>query len=177
MKFRFTLLVAMLMTIVLAGPAQAVTVSWESGEGFVGKGEVQQAYGWNAKRMNQEEGNIDFWMKTVETYLARCGPSFFRVTVERHDLLASALGTQTRFNKKKTEHVTGFFLEGSEGSPLSIDTRGCLIGTYQELGLLETEHTLFVYRQNEYSGIIGTLATLASNRVVHSELVPGPYVP
>lgn len=57
-------------SLAVASPASAaVTYDRESGTGFVGKGDVQQALGWNNRQLQANASRIDFNVET--NYLAR----------------------------------------------------------------------------------------------------------
>jgi hypothetical protein len=59
--------------LVLAGAASASAYTMDSsGVGWVGKGEVQSAYGWNNKAMQDNVGGVTFVYDSTATYEVVC---------------------------------------------------------------------------------------------------------
>lgn len=50
----------------------AVTFDPSTGTGFVGKGDVQLAFGWNNAQLQNNQGNVTFSYQTAEIYTAVC---------------------------------------------------------------------------------------------------------
>lgn len=50
----------------------AVTFDEETGTGFVGKGDVQEAFGWNNAQLQQSAGDVEFVVKSTAEYDFDC---------------------------------------------------------------------------------------------------------
>jgi hypothetical protein len=172
LKRTVTLLVALssMLMLLLAGTANAAVTmtSWSNGTGFVGKGDVQTAYGWNNKRMQAESPSLGFFTTEINEFTGKCGPTFFRVTVERTTILASSVIYETRQGGKAgSGQVNGFNLTG-EGLFLGTNVPSCLIGTISDVQLQKTTFRLYVYRTIEFQDLV-TLPLLASTTLLASE--------
>jgi hypothetical protein len=101
-----------------AGPAAAVvTFDPATGTGFVGKGDVQLAFGWNNAALQKNAGGVSFSSASVDTYAATCtwvtgagtrGQKTHTVTQTRTASVESAINYDARV---KTQ-ITGFNLTG-----------------------------------------------------------------
>lgn len=102
----------------LAGSAfAAVTIDPATGEGFVGKGDVQTALGYNNAQMQKEAENLTFNYVTKTTYEVTVtwttgegtrGEKTHTVDHERSSSINSSIGYDSRTKKQ----VTGFILNG-----------------------------------------------------------------
>lgn len=100
----------------------AVTFDAATGTGFVGKGDVQDAFGLSNDQIQKDAGLVQFSMKQIETYSAVCnyttGPVHNRVphsptrTIDSN--LASSIDASGR-QIKGQQQITGFYLSGKNG--------------------------------------------------------------
>lgn len=108
-------------SVVAAASAAFATVSFDptSGTGFVGKGDVQTAFGWNNAKLQQNAGGVSFSFNDVATYLATCTwqtgnpdrPQSLKthnVDIPRHTRVNSSLQYDARTHKQ----IDGFLLNG-----------------------------------------------------------------
>jgi hypothetical protein len=131
--------VSMMLVIGLMGTALgAVTFDAESGEGFVGKGDVQLVYGWNNKQLQDNADKVDFRVSAVSETTWTCSrpaptpndPD--REIVQERSQTTTIQGLVTTVaresSKGKLGPVTGFNLLGyEEGSTES--SEGPAVGT------------------------------------------------
>jgi hypothetical protein len=98
-----------------------VTFDPNTGTGFVGKGDVQSAFGWNNAQAQLHGTEITFTFNSTDTYSATCefftGPDQHRVqhdvTIPRH---VSVNGTIT-YDARTHKQIDGYILTGfGEGS-------------------------------------------------------------
>ena len=106
-----------------AGAATAYTgTPLQTGTGFVGKGELQDPWGWNNQTLQQNASGVSFSVESQGRYEYDCewvtgegtrGQRTHQVTHKRTSLVSSALDYETRTNQsKKNVQVTGFVLTG-----------------------------------------------------------------
>lgn len=100
----------------------AVTFNPETGEGFVGKGDVQTFFGWNNKQLQDNAKNIQFRaiVETVNEWT--CDRDAGPQTQERNNEVSSQQVVTTVAREKN--QVTGFNLEGYSGTPTEISRDG-----------------------------------------------------
>jgi hypothetical protein len=88
-----------------------------TGTGFVGKGDVQTAFGWNNATLQKNGRDVWFSMESSDTYSATCtwitgegtrGEKTHDVTIPRHTTLNSAIEYDARTHKQ----IDGYFLTG-----------------------------------------------------------------
>jgi hypothetical protein len=137
-----------------------VSFDSQSGAGFVGKGDVQSAFGWNNAALQQNYSGVTFTFRTDVTYSATCTYITDAGTVEEetHEItdeietdLTSYISSQARTRNQ----VTGFFLTGysgevllGEGTPVvgapCLGAEG-IVGTWTEVDVINsTDIGLFV---------------------------------
>lgn len=130
MKRRFNLMLAVgsIGLLGFAGAAiAAVTFDAADGTGFVGKGDVQLAYGWNNKQLQANASNVDFLYTDVTDYEYTCeghleggnqgkgkgkGKKKVRSVLDTSTAISRDLTTATRHNPKGD--INGFNLQGFE---------------------------------------------------------------
>jgi hypothetical protein len=104
--------------LVLAGAASASAYTIDSsGVGWVGKGEVQSAYGWNNKAMQDNTGGVTFVYEATATYSVTCefdNPGGHHVINNpRHTAVDATVSGEARNNSKgKAGPMTGWYLTG-----------------------------------------------------------------
>jgi hypothetical protein len=120
---KFIGLTAMLAVFALAAPAALAIVDVnDQGEGFVGKGDVQLALGYNNKQLQDAEKAqlIRFRISSTEVTEWTCKRDAGTQTQVRHNtttLQGLASKTAREQSKGKDGPVTGFFLLGFQGDP------------------------------------------------------------
>jgi hypothetical protein len=105
------------LLLVGASSASAYTMN-SSGTGWVGKGEVQTAYGWNNKTMQTNVGGVTFVMDSAATYDVTCefdtpGGNHHVITQNKSTSVNAVVGSDARNNSSgKDGSMTGWFLTG-----------------------------------------------------------------
>lgn len=118
MKKLIVLLAAGAATLALAGAAAAgITFNPLFGTGFVGKGDVQTALGWNNPTLRSEvaEGNVEFEFGQYQNYQWACKTNTdltLTVTGEAHGVVGAIPAYDSRKNSQ--DFITGFNLTGYE---------------------------------------------------------------
>jgi hypothetical protein len=111
----------------IAGVASAAWYVNDDGTGFVGKGDVQTAFGWNNKQLQDNAEGVTFSYASTETVEYDCqwttGPDHNQtthaVTRDKTTSISSSVERETRKNSQgKDGPVTGFILLGWEGDPV-----------------------------------------------------------
>jgi hypothetical protein len=118
MKRQHVIKLVAVSSLAFAGAALAdVTFDPATGMGFVGKGDVQSAFGWNNATLQANADYLTFTYKSVQEYEAVCtwttgegtkGEQTHNVTHTRETGIDSDLSYEVR----KVVQVSGFFLEG-----------------------------------------------------------------
>jgi hypothetical protein len=141
----------------------AVTLEFDeegefTGGGFVGKGDVQSAFGWNNAEMNANAPKVTFSYSIVEIRERECqtaappGPPVrVEVTITRD------VGADVAFTERKNSQgqLTGFVLTGFEGDEdvvVTVDPPcgGQLVGANT---LIEKTEAMFVHFDGEHHQI------------------------
>jgi hypothetical protein len=116
---------ALVAMLVAAGAVfAAATFNPETGEGFVGKGDVQTAFNLNNKQLQQQAENVSFTFVTVSEVSWTCTNTRNENEQVRSRTITSEglFESVTRDNKKQ---VTGFLLTGFDpASPPETSTEG-----------------------------------------------------
>jgi hypothetical protein len=89
-----------------------VTFNSQSGMGFVGKGDVQSAFGWNNAELQQNYTNVTFTFMTEVTYSATCTSGTGQETVQITDQIEADVTRYVDFTARMRKQVTGFILIG-----------------------------------------------------------------
>jgi hypothetical protein len=109
----------------ITGASAEVAVDSE-GKGFVGKGDVQAAFGWNNAQLQKNANNVSFSFEAEQSYTVVCewttGPVHNRVEHEVTHKRSWALNSEIAYEARKKNQFTGFLLNGvvktiSEGKP------------------------------------------------------------
>ena len=108
-----TVSATVLSAALLATPALAsVTFDPNSGVGFVGKGDVQSAFGWNNQKLQEQALNLTFGTRQKIEYEFDCardiGMQHIVVTQERTNNILSIV----RYDARTHKQVDGFNLTG-----------------------------------------------------------------
>ena len=126
-KFKFAL-AAGVTAALFANIAVADVIVDSAGVGFVGKGDVQSTFGWNNHDLQANAGKVlSRYATTSETRWtcsAEPGRSPIVVTVPRK--ITQSLGANIAFDagRNREGQVTGFNLNGFDGSPATGGTDG-----------------------------------------------------
>ncbi|WP_423800203.1 hypothetical protein [Neobacillus sp. SAB-20_R2A] len=111
---------ALALGIMASSAFAAVTIDPSTGKGFVGKGDVQTALGYNNAKMQAEANNLVFTYKSEETYAITVtwdtgegtrGEETHYVAHER----TSSVDSNVSYDPRKANQYTGFNLIGYEG--------------------------------------------------------------
>jgi hypothetical protein len=114
----FAATAVLVIGMVTQSASAAVTVD-DNGQGFIGKGDVQQAYGWNDRVVTEKAETLSFraQIKTVENWEWEC----FNSNNERESARTSVETTMTRglvsatARSKNGKLLTGFNVTGWGG--------------------------------------------------------------
>lgn len=114
-----------LVLIATAGAASAtVTFNPDAGTGFVGKGDVQLAFGWNNAQLQTRAAGLTFSFVASESYTAVCtwttgeGTRGERTHNVGHNTTVGVSG-DVAFDARARNQITGFNLTGFTGTPTS----------------------------------------------------------
>jgi hypothetical protein len=103
------------------GANSLVTLDPSNGTGFVGKGDVQLAFGWNNAQLQKNAGGLSFTYATEDSYSAVCewitgegtrGQKTHDVTHVR----TSSVTSQIAYDARVRTQITGFMLRGIEST-------------------------------------------------------------
>ena len=108
-----------LVAVMVASTAAMAAVTYDpgTGTGFVGKGDVQLAFGWNNKQLQTNASGVTFTYNTIDTYEAVCtwttgegtrGEKTHNISHEQSTAVSSAIAYDTRVKNQ----ITGFNLTG-----------------------------------------------------------------
>lgn len=107
-------------SLALAAPAiAAVTFDPATGSGFVGKGDVQLAFGWNNSQLQQQAGSVSFAAvsETATEVSWVCTNTKNENTQERErTTTTSTSGVVSAVTRDSRKQVTGFNLTGYSGT-------------------------------------------------------------
>jgi hypothetical protein len=112
-KALITLAAAAVATAALA----AVTFDPTTGTGFVGKGDVQLAFGWNNAQLQRNASGITFTYNVQDTYDAECywETTTGRGTIIVHDIVVPkhvSVNANIAYDARVRTQITGFNLNG-----------------------------------------------------------------
>lgn len=131
MKRRITKLLSLVAVIgvgVAAVAIAAVTFNAETGEGFVGKGDIQIAFGWNNTQLQKNAGGVSFsynssteatWQCVKLVPTGKNGETIKEIVLEKSTTTTTKglVSSVARENSKGKEGpVTGFYLLGWNGN-------------------------------------------------------------
>ncbi|MFI7494481.1 hypothetical protein ACH9D2_07145 [Kocuria sp. M4R2S49] len=112
-------------TMAFAAPAlAAVTFDPATGNGFVGKGDVQLAFGWNNKQLQDNAGQVDFEAVTESTTVGTwtCDRDAGPQTQERSRTTTTTTSGVVDAIARERNQITGFTLSGYSGTPVEVVT-------------------------------------------------------
>ena len=112
--------------VAAAGIASAtVTFAPETGIGFVGKGDVQLAFGWNNAQLQSRAAGLTFTFEASESYTAVCtwttgeGTRGEKTHNVKHTKSVGVTG-DVAYDARSRNQITGFNLTGYAGTPTSL---------------------------------------------------------
>lgn len=112
-----SLLVSLFLLSLVAVSWATVTFNPATGTGFVGKGDVQIAFGWNNAQLQNNARYVTFNWNAVDTYAAVCewvtgegtrGQQTHTVSIPRH----TAVNASIAYDARVRNQITGFNLKG-----------------------------------------------------------------
>jgi hypothetical protein len=99
----------------------AVDFNQSTGVGFVGKGDVQLAFGWNNNQLQTNASGVSFAYKAVDTYTATCewttgtGTRGERTHNVEHSK-KTTVNSNIAYDARMRNQITGFNLTGAGGT-------------------------------------------------------------
>jgi hypothetical protein len=98
----------------------AVTFDPETGTGFVGKGEVQEAFGWNNRMLQQYADDVEFRSasKVITEVSWICTNTNNDNIQERERTTTTSIAGLLETVARERNQVTGFILDGYDGDPV-----------------------------------------------------------
>jgi hypothetical protein len=130
MNRKFFSIVAMaigIFALTFAAVSAAVTFDPDTGTGFVGKGDVQDVFGWNNRQLqnNADSVQIRANSEVVTEVSWICTNESNQHTQERERTTTSSVQGLVETVARERNQITGFLLEGYDGDPVVIsDTEG-----------------------------------------------------
>lgn len=119
---KFAIAAAVAAATISSAALALVTFDPATGTGFVGKGDVQLAYGWNNKQLQDNAGGVGFVYDQTTSYTAVCtwttgegtrGERTHNVDHNTSTAVLSSVAYEARKNSNgKDGSITGFFLNG-----------------------------------------------------------------
>jgi hypothetical protein len=121
MKSRLLILVvlAAVLVLVVSAVSAAVTFDAATGEGFVGKGDVQLVYGWNNKALQDNADLVQFRANSVEVTEVSwiCTNENNNNIQERERTTTTTIAGVLSSTARERNQITGFLLMGYSGTP------------------------------------------------------------
>jgi hypothetical protein len=137
--------------------AFAAVIVDNAGVGFVGKGDIQNAFGWNNQQLQDNAGNLEFRYVATESATWECewwsGPdhNIKHHTIDREIVTSISASVAFDARKNRQNQITGFNLNGFEGDPV-------VIGGTDEIGHCEGNKTLVAdsisYGESHGDGVV-----------------------
>ena len=127
---------ALVAMLVAAGAVfAAVNFDPATGTGFVGKGDVQTAFGWNNKQLQTNAAGVSFAYNTTDTYDAVCtfitgeGTKGEKTHTVTHST-STQVSSQVAYDTRVKNQITGFNLTGlgtptETGEPVPVVGEPC----------------------------------------------------
>jgi hypothetical protein len=115
------------MLVASTAAIAAVTFDPATGTGFVGKGDVQLAFGWNNKALQDNASSVSFSATTVSDQTWVCDRDAGPQTQERARTTTTQ-GVVSNIARDNKKQITGFNLTGYSGTP-STSSEGPALGS------------------------------------------------
>jgi hypothetical protein len=121
MKSRLLILVvlAAVLVLVVSAVSAAVTFDAATGEGFVGKGDVQLVFGWNNKALQDNSGIVQFQaISEVVTEVSWTCTNTNNDNIQQRERTTTTTieGVVSHIARERNQ-ITGFTLTGYSGTP------------------------------------------------------------
>ncbi len=102
----------------------AVIFNAQTGEGFVGKGDVQLAFGWNNRELQNNAAGVTFQATTIEVTEVSwiCTNDRNENTQERERTTTTTIQGILSSVARERNQITGFNLTGYSGEPTESST-------------------------------------------------------
>jgi len=120
------------LAVVSTAAFAAVAVD-DTGHGFVGKGDVQLAFGWNNAQLQRNASGVTFTYEQSTEYTAVCtfvtgeGTRGERTHNIPHTTLTGISAT-VAYDARTRNQITGFLLNGFSGTPTTIGGEVPVVG-------------------------------------------------
>jgi hypothetical protein len=113
-RLLFLVVLAAVLVLVVSAVSAAVTFDAETGKGFVGKGDVQLAFGWNNKALQDNAQDVQFRARSeVVTEVSWiCTNSNNQNTQERERTTTTTIAGVVSSVERIKNQITGFILTG-----------------------------------------------------------------
>jgi hypothetical protein len=109
-----------IFALTFAVVSAAVTFDPATGTGFVGKGDVQNVYGWNNPQLQANANNVQFRVQSeivTETSWTCTNESNQNEQVRERTTTSTVQGVVTSVARERNQ-VTGFYISGYAGEPV-----------------------------------------------------------
>jgi opacity protein-like surface antigen len=125
------------MALTATAAFAAVTFDPETGEGFVGKGDVQEAFGWNNRAVNDNAADVTFTFEEQASYTFVCSRVQQQHGYQEQTFNNKVIGVDAdvEFEKRRNGgngNLTGFLLTGF-GEESEFTGEGCPSGWPDEV--------------------------------------------
>jgi hypothetical protein len=120
------------VALIASSASAAVTFDPETGEGFVGKGDVQDAFGWNNKQLQDNASSVEFAvsLESVSSATWTCDRDAGPQTQERSNTTTTTTQGLVDSLARERNQITGFYLTGfGENSSMDSETDGPAVGS------------------------------------------------
>lgn len=121
MKYKLAFVAAAAVAAIATAAYATVTFDPNTGTGFVGKGDLQLAFGWNNAAAQQNIPSVTFTYASQETYTAVCtwttgeGTNGERVHNVDHNKTVGVSG-QVQYSVRQHQQIDGIYLTGFTGT-------------------------------------------------------------
>lgn len=133
--FRLPRVTAALLGLGLIATAAyaAVTFDPETGTGFVGKGDVQEPFGWNNKQLQDNASDVGFSFTDQATYSITCQTTAGPVTVTNTFFRVRNVNREVTYEARTQKQISGFKLleygvSSESGAPLTCQSGTLIAG-------------------------------------------------
>jgi hypothetical protein len=106
-----------LTTAMAFAVAAAVTFDPDTGEGFVGKGDVQLVFGWNNKQLQDNAEDVEFRVDLVSETTWTCSRTEPQEQIRNRHRTTTTQGVLAHVERLRNQ-ITGFVLMGFDGDPI-----------------------------------------------------------
>jgi hypothetical protein len=113
------------LMMIATGAMAAVDFDPLTGTGFVGKGEVQEAFGWNNRQLQLNVDDVQFQVASelVTEVSWECTNANNDNVQERERTTTTSVQGVLESTARERNQVTGFILQGYDGEPVTGDSK------------------------------------------------------